>query len=154
MGNTVKRVPVFDILRTLFRVCFSILYSSIGTKLTWKRPPREQSDQCLQWAIHRKYFLYHLPPHYPKHFMALLENKTFPHLHQKSWCSHYPPVKGDFFQPAQLKYTGFLVFFFFFFFFFFCCFFFYYVATVSKNFKINLEGQNYVHFYVILSPEM
>ena len=25
------------------------------------------------------------------------------------------------------------------------------VATVSKNFKINLEGQNYVHFYVILS---
>ena len=26
-----------------------------------------------------------------------------------------------------------------------------YIATVSKNFKINLEGQNYVHFYVILS---
>ena len=26
-----------------------------------------------------------------------------------------------------------------------------FVATVSKNFKINLEGQNYVHFYVILS---
>ena len=25
------------------------------------------------------------------------------------------------------------------------------LATVSKNFKINLEGQNYVHFYVILS---
>ena len=25
------------------------------------------------------------------------------------------------------------------------------VATVSKNFKINSEGQNYVHFYVILS---
>ena len=25
------------------------------------------------------------------------------------------------------------------------------VATVSKNFKTNLEGQNYVHFYVILS---
>ena len=25
------------------------------------------------------------------------------------------------------------------------------VATVSKNFKINLEGQNCVHFYVILS---
>ena len=25
------------------------------------------------------------------------------------------------------------------------------VATVSKNFKINLEGQNYVHFYLILS---
>ena len=25
------------------------------------------------------------------------------------------------------------------------------VTTVSKNFKINLEGQNYVHFYVILS---
>ena len=24
-------------------------------------------------------------------------------------------------------------------------------ATVSKTFKINLEGQNYVHFYVILS---
>ena len=27
----------------------------------------------------------------------------------------------------------------------------YYVVTVSKNFNINLEGQNYVHFYVILS---
>ena len=26
-----------------------------------------------------------------------------------------------------------------------------YVATVSKRFKINLEGQTYVHFYVILS---
>ena len=26
-----------------------------------------------------------------------------------------------------------------------------YLATVSKNFKINLEGQNYLHFYVILS---
>ena len=26
-----------------------------------------------------------------------------------------------------------------------------YIATVGKNFKINLEGQNYVHFYVILS---
>ena len=26
-----------------------------------------------------------------------------------------------------------------------------YVSTVSKNFKINLEGQNYVHFEVILS---
>ena len=25
------------------------------------------------------------------------------------------------------------------------------VATVSRNFKINLAGQNYVHFYVILS---
>ena len=25
------------------------------------------------------------------------------------------------------------------------------VATVSKHFKINLEGQNYVHFDVILS---
>ena len=25
------------------------------------------------------------------------------------------------------------------------------VATVSKNFKISLEGQNYVHFDVILS---
>ena len=25
------------------------------------------------------------------------------------------------------------------------------VATVSKNFKINLEGQNYMHFYLILS---
>ena len=25
------------------------------------------------------------------------------------------------------------------------------LATVSKNFKINLEGQNYVYFYVILS---
>ena len=25
------------------------------------------------------------------------------------------------------------------------------VATVSKNFKINLEVQNYVHFYIILS---
>ena len=25
------------------------------------------------------------------------------------------------------------------------------VATVSKNFKIKLEGKNYVHFYVILS---
>ena len=25
------------------------------------------------------------------------------------------------------------------------------IATVSKNFNINLEGQNYVHFYVILS---
>ena len=25
------------------------------------------------------------------------------------------------------------------------------VATLSKNFKINLEGQNYVHFCVILS---
>ena len=33
-----KRVPVFYILSTLFRVCFSILCSSIGTKLTWKRP--------------------------------------------------------------------------------------------------------------------
>ena len=32
MGNTVKRVPVFDILSTLCRVCFAILYSSIGTK--------------------------------------------------------------------------------------------------------------------------
>ena len=40
VGNNVKRVPVFDILSTLFRVCFSILYSSIGTKLTWKRIPR------------------------------------------------------------------------------------------------------------------
>ena len=26
-----------------------------------------------------------------------------------------------------------------------------YIATVSKNFKINLEGQTYVHFYLILS---
>ena len=26
----------------------------------------------------------------------------------------------------------------------------YILATVSKNFKINLEGQNYVHVYVIL----
>ena len=25
------------------------------------------------------------------------------------------------------------------------------LATVSENFNINLEGQNYVHFYVILS---
>ena len=25
------------------------------------------------------------------------------------------------------------------------------VATVSKKFKIKLEGKNYVHFYVILS---
>ena len=25
------------------------------------------------------------------------------------------------------------------------------LATVSKKFKINFEGQNYVHFYVILS---
>ena len=25
------------------------------------------------------------------------------------------------------------------------------VSTVSKKFKINLEGQNYVHFEVILS---
>ena len=25
------------------------------------------------------------------------------------------------------------------------------LATESKNFKINLEGQNIVHFYVILS---
>ena len=25
------------------------------------------------------------------------------------------------------------------------------IATVSKNFKSNLDGQNYVHFYVILS---
>ena len=25
------------------------------------------------------------------------------------------------------------------------------LATISKNFKINLEGQNYVHFYVKLS---
>ena len=25
------------------------------------------------------------------------------------------------------------------------------LSTVSKNFKINLEGQNYVHFEVILS---
>ena len=49
----------------------------------------------------------HLPPHYTKHFMALLENKTFPYLLQKSWLSHYPAVKGDFFLPAQLKYTGF-----------------------------------------------
>ena len=30
---------VFDILSTLFRVCFSILCSSICTKLTWKRSP-------------------------------------------------------------------------------------------------------------------
>ena len=34
-----KKVPVCDILSTLFRVCFSILCSSICTKLTWKRPP-------------------------------------------------------------------------------------------------------------------
>ena len=33
-----KRVSVSDILSTLFRVCFSILCSSISTKLTWKRP--------------------------------------------------------------------------------------------------------------------
>ena len=26
-----------------------------------------------------------------------------------------------------------------------------FIATVSKNFKINLEGQNYTHFDVILS---
>ena len=34
-----KRVNVFDILSTMFRVCFSILSSSIGTKLTYKCPP-------------------------------------------------------------------------------------------------------------------
>ena len=39
-----KRVPVCDILSTLFRVCFSILCSNIGTKLTWKRPPRGWGD--------------------------------------------------------------------------------------------------------------
>ena len=33
-----KRVPVLDIFSTLFRMCFSILCSSIGIKLTWKHP--------------------------------------------------------------------------------------------------------------------
>ena len=28
------------------------------------------------------------------------------------------------------------------------------VSTVSKKFKINLEGQNYVHFKVILSKNV
>ena len=37
--NLVKRVPVFYILSTLFRICFAILCSSNGTKLTWKRTP-------------------------------------------------------------------------------------------------------------------
>ena len=33
-GGTVKMVHVFGILSTLFRVCFAILCSSIGTKMT------------------------------------------------------------------------------------------------------------------------
>ena len=48
VGNTVKRVPVFDILSTLFRVCFAIFCSSIGTQLTWKPfpPPPPRSKGC------------------------------------------------------------------------------------------------------------
>ena len=44
-----KRVPAFDILSTLFRVCFSILCSSIGTKLTWMRTPRPRIGMNDVW---------------------------------------------------------------------------------------------------------
>ena len=39
MKHSEQGTCIFYILSTLLRVCFSILCSSIGTKLTWKRPP-------------------------------------------------------------------------------------------------------------------
>ena len=52
--NTGEKGNNFDISRTLFRVCFAILYSSIGTWLISKRPTlRLEGD--IQPFIHRRY---------------------------------------------------------------------------------------------------
>ena len=69
--------------------------------------PREQSDQCLHWAIHKKYFLYpylstyhHTTQNILWHFwkiklsLSCIKNQKF---------SHYPAVKGDFFPTCPTK---------------------------------------------------
>ena len=56
--------------------------------------PGEQSDQYLHWSIHNILW------HFWKIKLSLICIK-------KSWFSHFPAVKVDFFLLAQLKYTGF-----------------------------------------------